>query len=178
VRPFRADRHGGGVRAQFEAGEVDVLRRFAAEAADRAERAADGPHADPALARLLPDAYPDDAEASAEFRRFTAERIAERKAGNARTMIESLGGGSGEAVEVRLDAAQAQAWLRTLTDIRLALAAGLGIEHDGDAGDVHDLESATRRAVYDWLAAVQEFLVHALTRASRRGQNPLSGSGP
>jgi Domain of unknown function (DUF2017). len=63
---------------------------------------------------------------------------------------------------VRLDGEQAQAWLRALTDIRLALAAELGIEHDGDEGDIHDLESATRRAVYDWLAAVQEFLILAL----------------
>ncbi|MCI0155132.1 DUF2017 domain-containing protein [Leifsonia shinshuensis] len=174
MRPFRADRHGGGVHARFEAAEVEVLRRFAAEAVSRAEQAAaEGAGAataesDPALARLLPDAYPDDAQASAEFRRFTAERIAERKADNARAVIDSLGDTAGESVEVRLDDAQAQAWLRTLTDIRLVLAAGLGIEHDGDEGDVHDLESATRRAVYDWLAAVQEFLVHALTRASRR----------
>lgn len=171
MRPFRADRNGG-VRARFESAEVEVLRRFAAEAADRAERAADGAapdsgHADPALARLLPDAYTDDAEASAEFRRFTAERIAERKAGNARTLLDSLGSARGESVEVRLDAAGAQAWLRTLTDMRLALAVELGIEHDGDEGEVHDLESATRRAVYDWLAAVQEFLVLALTRAAR-----------
>lgn len=172
MRPFLADRRGGGVHARFEAAEVEVLRRFAADAASRAEQAADGSEsgaaADPAGARLLPDAYPDDAEASAEFRRFTAERIAERKADNARAVIDSLGNATGEAVEVRLDGAQAQAWLRTLTDIRLVLAAGLGIERDGDEGDVHDLESATRRAVYDWLAAVQEFLVHAVTRASRR----------
>lgn len=171
MRPFRADRHGGGVHARFEAGEVEVLRRFAREAADRAERAADGEEAgaDPALARLLPDAYPDDPDASAEFRRFTAERIAERKADNARALIDSLGDPSSGAVEVRLDDAGAQAWLRALTDIRLALAAGLGIEHDGDEGNVHDLESATRRAVYDWLAVVQDFLVHALSRAAKHG---------
>ena len=99
--------------------------------------------------------------------RHTLE-IAERKAGNARVVLDSLGPAQGRPVEVRLDDAQAQAWLRTLTDIRLVLAAGLGIEHDGDEGDVHDLESATSRAVYDWLAAVQEFLVLALTRAARR----------
>lgn len=177
MRPFRADRHGG-VRARFEAAEAEVLRRFAADAAGRAEQAGagapDGRAADPALARLLPDAYPDDPEASAEFRRFTAERLAEQKADNARVVIASLSGPAGEvpddarAVDVRLDAEQAQAWLRALTDIRLALAAGLGIEQDGDEGDVHDLESATRRAVYDWLAVVQEFLVHALTRATTR----------
>jgi hypothetical protein len=176
VRPFRADRHGGGVHARFEADEAAILIGFAAEAADRAERAGaepGGASADPALARLLPDAYPDDPEASAEFRRFTAERLAETKAQNAQAVIASLsgpaeGGAPDGAVDVRLDAEQAQAWLRALTDIRLGLAAGLGIEEDGDEGDIHDLESATRRAVYDWLAAVQEFLVLALSRAERR----------
>ena len=166
MRPFRADRRGGGVHARFEAGEAEVLRRFAAAAAERAERAGsetrDGLPADSALTRLLPDAYPDDPEASAEFRRFTAERLAESKAQNARTVIDSLSGPAGEDVEVRLDGSQAQAWLRALTDMRLALAAHLGIEHDDDEGEVHDLESATRRAVYDWLAAVQEFLILAL----------------
>lgn len=176
MRPFRADRHGGGVHARFEADEAAILRSFAGEAADRAERAGaaspDGPSADPALARLLPDAYPDDPEASAEFRRFTAERLADSKTRNAHVVIASLGGAAeghtpDGAVDVRLDAEQAQAWLRALTDIRLGLAAGLGIEEDGDEGDIHDLESATRRAVYDWLAAVQEFLVLALARAER-----------
>ena len=177
MRPFRADRHGGGVHARFEADEAAILIGFAAEAAERAERAGSQPpdaaSADPALARLLPDAYPDDPEASAEFRRFTAERLAESKAQNAQVVIASLSGPAGGsasegAIDVRLDAEQAQAWLRAITDIRLGLAAGLGIEEDGDEGDVHDLESATRRAVYDWLAAVQEFLVLAIARAERR----------
>lgn len=175
MRPFRADRHGGGVHARFEPAEAAVLRHFAQEAADLAERAgreAGAPGGapvatDPAIARLLPDAYPDDPEASAEFRRFTAAGLAERKAHNARVVLDSLAGPEDAAVDVRLDAAQAAAWLRALTDIRLVLASGLGIEHDGDEGDVHDVESATRRAVYDWLAAVQELLVHALTRAQR-----------
>ena len=171
MRPFRADRHGGGVHARFEADEAAILIGFAAEAAERAERAGseppDGASADPALARLLPDAYPDDPEASAEFRRFTAERLAESKAQNAQVVIASLSGPAGGAVDVRLDAEQAQAWLRALTDIRLGLAASLGIEEDGNEGDIHDLESATRRAVYDWLAAVQEFLVLALARLER-----------
>ena len=34
---------------------------------------------DPALLRLLPDARPDDAEASAEFRRFTEKTLRETK---------------------------------------------------------------------------------------------------
>ena len=65
-------------------------------------------------------------------------------------------------MEVSLDEAQATAWLRSITDIRLVLAARLGILEDGDEGDIHDQESALQRVVYDWLAGVQEFLVLAL----------------
>ena len=40
---------------------------------------------DPALARLLPDAYADDEEAAAEFRRFTERDLRDAKARDART---------------------------------------------------------------------------------------------
>ncbi|AAT89165.1 hypothetical protein ATY41_05950 [Leifsonia xyli subsp. xyli] len=163
MRPFRRTRDGT-LRARFEPDEAEILARLAAETAELAVDAASGagdPREDPAFIRLLPDAYSGDAEASAEFRRFTAGGLAERKALTAQVVMETLGGGSG-AIEVRLDAPQAAAWLRTLTDIRLVLAARLGIVQDGDEGDIHDADSAFRRAVYDWLAGVQESLVLAL----------------
>jgi hypothetical protein len=34
---------------------------------------------------------------------------------------------------------------------------------DGDEGDIHDDESALMRAVFDWLAYVQDSLVLALS---------------
>jgi len=164
VIPFRR-RRDGRVTARFEAGEARLLLSLAEEAVELA-RAASAPESaalDPALGRLLPDAYPDDPEASAEFRRFTAPGLADRKEAAARVVMETLAGTSGEGrVEVVLDQTQATAWLRTITDVRLVLAARLNIRQDGDEGDIHDDESAMQRAVYDWLAAVQEFLVLAL----------------
>jgi hypothetical protein len=164
VKPFRR-RRDGLVAARFEREEADLLLSLALEALELAQAAGapDAALADPGLGRLLPDAYPDDPEASAEFRRFTAAGLASRKEQNARTVMESLAvaGGTGK-VEVVLDPAQALAWLRTITDLRLVLAARLGILQDGDEGDIHDEESAMQRAVYDWLAAVQELLVLAL----------------
>jgi hypothetical protein len=164
VIPFRR-RRDGRVAARFEPGEAQLLLSLAEEAGDLARAAASPENAiaDPALGRLLPDAYPDDPEASAEFRRFTAPGLADRKEAAARTMQDTLSSAPGGArVEVVLDDAQATAWLRTITDLRLVLAARLGIREDGDEGDIHDEESAMQRAVYDWLAAVQEFLVLAL----------------
>ncbi|WP_285117370.1 DUF2017 domain-containing protein [Leifsonia sp. fls2-241-R2A-40a] len=161
--PFRR-RRDGTVAATFSRDEARLLLSLAEEAVELA-RAAAAPEnhvTDPALGRLLPDAYPDDPEASAEFRRFTAAGLADRKELNARALIDSLSQPSTGSVKVVLDQAQATAWLRTITDLRLVLAARLGIREDGDEGDVHDDESAMQRAVYDWLAGVQELLVLAV----------------
>jgi hypothetical protein len=119
------------------------------------------PDEDPALLRLLPDAYPDDPEASSEFRRFTAEGLAERKTANANAVIESLADvAAGRTKTLRLDQPAAQAWLRSLTDLRLTIAARLGIETDED----HPAPDDPLGDVYDWLGFVQGTLVEALDR--------------
>ena len=43
---------------------------------------------DPAMARLFPDAYPDDPEASLDFRRFTQRSLQEAKLAHARTVLQ------------------------------------------------------------------------------------------
>ena len=45
---------------------------------------------DPVLARLLPDAYADDAEAAGDFRRFTEQELRNGKAAAARTVLATL----------------------------------------------------------------------------------------
>lgn len=118
----------------------------------------DGPSSDPAIARLLPDAYPDDEAASQEFRHLTEHSLVNRKIANARVFMLTLDGGG----DVELDAASQQAWLRTLADIRLIIASRLGIENDDDEGHTDSDEQMMMRDVYDWLAAVQGSLVDAL----------------
>ena len=118
---------------------------------------------DPAIARLLPDAYRDDAEASREFRRFTENSLAARKVANARALIGALA----ESGEIELGADTQQAWLRALTDIRLIIASRLGIENDDDPhyGDeaigVRDAD-LMMRDIYDWLGMVQGSLIEAI----------------
>ncbi|QIZ98445.1 DUF2017 family protein [Leifsonia sp. PS1209] len=182
MKPFRRSRDGAIV-AVFEREEAEIIARLASESAELVEAVRSGvdPASDPALLRLLPDAYPDDAEASVDFRRFTTDGLAERKALNAVTVVEALsaaggvgssGGGrsgSGSArgrIEVRLDAQEATAWMRAIGDIRLVLASRLGIVEDGDDGDVHDDETALLRAIYDWLAFVQDTLVGAVWKGA------------
>ena len=101
------------------------------------------------LQRLLPDAYRDDSDDSAEFRRFTERSLTSAKVANAEAVLASLAGGRArrdiddddvedqDPIEVELDPDAVQAWLRTLTDIRLSLAVRLGIETDEDAMLLH-----------------------------------------
>ena len=141
---------------------------------------------DPVLRRLLPDAYPDDAEASSDFRRFTQEGLVGRKHASAMlalrsltaaapqtdpSVAESAPGGHpldavpDEPIEVVLGAEDAQSWLAALNDIRLALGVRLGVEQDDDDrwAALPDTDPrATIHEVYSWLGWLQETLVRAL----------------
>ena len=136
------------------------------------------PPDDPVLRRLLPDAYRDDSGEAAEFRRFTERSLTSAKVANAETVLATLKDAGldetsfdedaeeQEPLEVELDAEAVQAWLRTLTDVRLSLAVRLGIETDEDAMLLHQSDDEAMLAMaelYDWLGYVQETLVTALS---------------
>lgn len=125
---------------------------------------------DPAVARLVPDAYRDDAEAAGEFRRLTQDDLLDRRRADAARVLVSLQRDGATlrpedidradaeiAHVIELDAAGVSAWLRTLTSVRLVLATRLGItsDEDHDAGD-------PRFGVYDWLGFRLEGLLQAL----------------
>lgn len=193
MKPFRRRRRGR-ITATFEIGEahllaslagqvVELLRdRNGAEESDPDPLAAQigmgGPSLppeDPVLQRLLPDAYRDDPEDAGEFRRFTERSLTSAKVHNAETLIGSLVDGGlsfgempdedDDPVEVELDPEQAQAWLRSLTDIRLSLAVRLGIETDEDTmliAQSDDDQTVAMSDIYEWLGYVQETLISAL----------------
>lgn len=123
--------------------------------------AAERPH-DPALARLFPDAYLDDLDAAAEFRRFTERSLRDTKLSHARTALDTLRR-SGE--KVTLSADEAGAWLGALNDVRLALGTRLGVTEEG-LEELASLPDDDPRAatyhVYDWLTYLQETLVRAV----------------
>lgn len=192
MRPFKKRRRGG-VAASFESGEaqlvanltgqvVELLRdRHTAGESDpdplAAELGLGGPSLppeDPVLQRLLPDAYRDADDDASEFRRLTERSLTQGKVLNAEAVIESLVAGGmepglsaeeGPEVEVELDEQQVQAWLRTLTDVRLSLAVRLGIENEEDAmlvAESEDDATAAMYEIYDWLGYIQESLVACL----------------
>lgn len=111
---------------------------------------------DPAFARLRPDAYPDDRDAGAEFRRATGGELLERRRADAevvRAELAAAGAASDDdtdpltLLKIRLDSSAVECWMRTLAAIRLVVAARLGVDRE----DRHDADDA-RFGVYDWLA--------------------------
>ncbi len=120
------------------------------------------PPEDPVLARLLPDAYRDDPEAAGEFRRYTEQGLRSGKVAAAQTVLDTLPAGGGH---VRLGPEDAQAWLRALNDVRLAIGTVLGItedyEDEMEVASWADPRSAYLE-VYHWLGYLQDSLVRAL----------------
>ena len=145
------------------AAELEAMVGFGGSGTADADGPADtGTPEDPALARLLPDAYRDDAEAAGEFRRFTEHSLRTAKQENARIVLDTLPAGGGS---VKLSGEQAQCWLRTLNDVRLALGVRLEVTEEFEQ-QWQDLDPVDPRTaafeVYAWLGGVQESLVQAL----------------
>jgi len=157
---FTRHRRSGRIIAMFSGFEADLLRSLASQLVEllRNEAAVprdhtdpleamlsfDGPTTepeDPVLARLFPTAYTEDEEAAAEFRRFTEGALRDGKAAAAATIIDTLEeaglppelGEERLTIDVELDPATAQVWLKSFTDLRLALATRLEVEEDDDA---------------------------------------------
>jgi hypothetical protein len=190
VSGFRRHRRSGACVATFTAFEADLLRSLAGQLiellrnesataeiqSDPLESLLDfsGPTTapdDPVLARLFPTAYPDDEEAAADFRRFTESTLRDGKAGAAAAIIDTLEEAGlttepadGTYIDVELDEGAAMTWMRSFTDMRLAIATRLGIE-EGDEEHWLELPDDDPRAqvhdIYDWLGYLQETLVHA-----------------
>jgi hypothetical protein len=170
---------GKGVRIRLEAEEAALVRALMEQLL---ELLGDGPDAgdelaavgitekatkpeDPVLARLFPDAYREDGEAAGEFRRYTEMGLRDGKREAANTVLASLGEVTPEGAEAVLDQDQAQAWLRALNDVRLALGTRLEITEEWyeEAARLDPRDPRTAMfAAYDWLTMMQESLVRAI----------------
>lgn len=121
---------------------------------------------DPVVRRLFPDAYPHDAAASADFRRFTERDLKVKKISEATLVLERLQATENGRHEVRIPMSEVDVWLRTFTSLRLAVATRLGITDAESADELAMLPDEDPRAfmvsVYDWLGFAQETLISAL----------------
>ena len=120
----------------------------------------------------MPDAYEGNDEASADFRRHTENELVERRVRDARRVLAGLDMSLNEPVtasasptvgntdpeasraqepfDVVLDAADGDAWMRTLAAVRLVVASRLGIESDEDDTAARAVDDDGRFGVYDW----------------------------
>ena len=191
---FARHRTSRRVIANFSGFEADLLRSLAGQLIEllRNERAApvetadplealldfSGPTSepeDPVLRRLFPTAYDADPEAAAEFRRFTEGSLRDGKAEAAGAIIDGLEEAGlppeldqeGLMIDVELDEPTAETWMRSFTDLRLALATRLEVE-EGDedywAALPDDDPRAAAHDIYEWVGYLQETLVDALMR--------------
>lgn len=114
---------------------------------------------DPAVARLLPNAYDDDQDA-ADFRRFTERDLRDGKVQHASTVLAEVER-SGDKITV----GSPDSWLGTLNDARLAIGTRIQISEDNHT-ELASLPDDDPRAglfhVYDWLTFLQESLVRCL----------------
>jgi Domain of unknown function (DUF2017) len=120
---------------------------------------------DPALRRLLPDAYPDDAEATEEFRRYTDATLRDGMYTDLVAVRQSLVV-IGENGQASLDDELAQSWLRVLNRVRLVLAVRLGIEKASDQDDLALIDADDPRTgpflLYEWIGYLLSDLLNAL----------------
>lgn len=132
----------------------------------------DTPPEDPALARLFPNAFESEADASA-FRRVTEQGLVNRKLQDALEVTNALGLGAvppetdaqaaRPTVDVDVTAKTMLAWVRTLTALRLAIAARLGLVQESDHSRfLADDEKRGTVMVYDWLAAILDSILRML----------------
>jgi hypothetical protein len=121
---------------------------------------------DPVLKRLFPDAYPHDTTASSEFRRFTERDLRATKVAEAQVVLDRLAATELGARDLRIPREEVEAWLRTLTSVRLAVATRLGISDAAAADELSALPEDDPRSfmvsVYDWLGFAQETMINAL----------------
>ncbi|MCA0297022.1 MAG: DUF2017 domain-containing protein [Actinobacteria bacterium] len=120
-------------------------------------------HSDPVIYRLFPDAYADDAEASAEFRRLTQARQRTDRLSQAEVVMSALRDSEAGKHAVQVRVIELDAWLKTLTAVRLSLAVRLGIETTEDAEELDALGEDDPRSyiyrVYEWIAYLTESLL-------------------
>lgn len=148
--------------------EAAHLAGLVTQFAELLEGAAGG-GGDPAIERLVPDAYSGDADAAREFREMTEADLLERRRQDAGVVLGSLGTAATipetagpddavlmEPVEITLEPDAVQAWMRCLAAIRLVLATRLDIRTEDD----HDVDDP-RYGIYEWLGYRLDGLVQA-----------------
>ena len=128
--------------------------------ADARAGAAEPPvEADPVVARLYPDARPDDPAWSAAFRGLVRGDLDDARRENLAVVEASLDARS-------VDDGQAEAWLHVLNDLRLVLGTRLGVTEEDDEVPLDaDDPDAAAKVVYAYVGILEAQFVDVLDEA-------------
>lgn len=129
---------------------------------------------DPALLRLFPDGYMDDADAAQEFRRYTQGGLRALKSQRLESVLAVLDRFADDTDKVQsidLTDNEAESFLTTSNDLRLVLGVRLDIvTDDQDVGRdwADDDPRQASLGAYQWLSWLQASLLDAMaTRKDR-----------
>jgi hypothetical protein len=115
---------------------------------------------DPTLRRLFPPAYEGDDESEAEYRRLVHDELQEGRREALLLLAETAG-------RDRLTAEELDAWLRALTDLRLALGTRLDVTQDTYAREIDPRDpDAYELSVFGYLSWLQEQAVEAAAQSN------------
>lgn len=149
---------GGAVRLQLEPWERPLLARVATELREILSQRR---QEDPVDRRLFPDASDDPAEA-AGFRDLVERDLVAAKLDAIGVVEDGLEGG-GADLDLDLGTDEVDAWLRALTDLRLALGTRLEVDAGTMAAEPDPSDPrAPALAVLGWLGWLQEMMLAAL----------------
>ena len=111
---------------------------------------------DPISTRLFPDAYPDDPDASMEFRRFTERSLRDTNVTRAKRVLADLEG----RTKLTLNPDQWQQWVGFLNSLRLALGTRLEIDQESWTEEPSESDPLYQlHELYNWLTWMQETLI-------------------
>ena len=110
---------------------------------------------DPAVRRLFPTAYHEDAERDREYQQLVRDELLERRLAALATVEETT-----FLDEVTED--QLTGWLTALNDLRLVLGTRLDVSEDDDGELEENDPNAPALAVYDYLGFLLSEVVEAL----------------
>ncbi|HVF52324.1 MAG TPA: DUF2017 family protein [Actinomycetota bacterium] len=157
--------HGDGIVLAFEGYEAQLLDDLTGEL--KRLLSADLPKLEPVTARLFPDAY-ETLEDERAFRDLVGNDLRSAKLEAVETVRDHLSDGDQTRA---LSEANIDAWLRVLTDIRLAIGTRLDVtdetmEQDPDPDD----PDGPALSVLHWLGWVQGMMLDALNNQSGNPQ--------
>jgi hypothetical protein len=143
---------GGGVELRLSRDERSLLAGLVEEL----RALLDGAPGDPSLRRLFPPAYDEEGDERA-YRDLMGRELLDGRRSALDVVAQTLD-------RERLSADEADAWLRALNDLRLALGTRLNVKEDMFAEELRrDDPRAPALAVYGYLSWMQEQLIEALS---------------